>query len=466
MKLKGAFTATINKRRTSMKKTLLICGLIFSIFTSLVNASYSSWAEPEINIAQSGGIITASQLSEDLTQPITRSDIATLAVKAYINTTGYEMSEMESHFTDTKSPYAEAAYRLGILYGTSDTEFTPYANTTRQEMAKIILSLKALADGEELILPDKPQSEFIDFNTMSDWAKPYVAKASEDGLINGYPDGSFGGTASVSWEQAIALIVRACDLKDMAELPTLEVKPEKEINLSSYITTAEHGDTRIKWDGIGTKTVTITEARNSYYEGDIAPITNTYTASRYIDITLNPNRKYTVAVDGVSKTFKTAKVSPIGADAINAMYPTTQELAAVLMTEVTVPVWRISGGNKVSSTATFSVHNAIADKVRLVFEEIYNGDEKFPIRDVGGYAWRGGKSEHNGGTAIDINYNENYCIYNNGTTIGNYWKPYEDQYSITPYGDVVNAFERRGFTWGGDAWRNPRDYMHFSYLGT
>jgi hypothetical protein len=75
-------------------------------------------------------------------------------------------------------------------------------------------------------------------------------------------------------------------------------------------------------------------------------------------------------------------------------------------------------------------------------------------------------SEHNYGTAIDINSNENYCLYTNGTTVGSFWKPYENQYSITPYGDVITAFERRGFTWGGDAWNNPKDYMHFSYFGT
>ena len=181
---------------------------------------------------------------------------------------------------------------------------------------------------------------------------------------------------------------------------------------------------------------------------------------------LNPNRTYTITVDGVSKTFKTAEVLPAGGSAIKAAYPTTKDEAEPLMVSVTVPVWKLSNGNKVSSTATFKVHHAIADKVKLVFEDIYNGPEKFPIKDVGGYAWRGGRSEHNGGTAIDINANENYCIYNNGTVIGKYWKPYEDVYSIKPYGDVVNAFERHGFTWGGDSWRNPKDYMHFSYLGT
>ena len=129
-------------------------------------------------------------------------------------------------------------------------------------------------------------------------------------------------------------------------------------------------------------------------------------------------------------------------------------------------MWRISGGKKIPSTASLTVHNKIADKIKMIFAEIYNGPEKFPIKDMGAYAWRGGRTEHNGGTAIDINANENYCIYQNGTAIGAYWKPYEDVYSITPYGDVVRAFEKYGFTWGGDSWRNPKDYMHFSYLGT
>ena len=244
--------------------------------------------------------------------------------------------------------------------------------------------------------------------------------------------------------------------------------PEKVINLSDYIGTVTNGETRITWDNPSYSTnVTVTLERNSYYEGDIAPLIQTYQASGYIDLELYPNRKYTVTVDGgVSKTFYTSEVIPEGADAIQASYPTTQDEAEPLMVTVTVPVWRLSGGEKISSTASFKVHNAIADKIKLVFEEIYNGDEKFPIKDVGGYAWRGGRSEHNGGTAIDINYAENYCIYNNGNVIGSYWKPYEDPYSITPHGDVVNAFERHGFTWGGDAWRNPKDYMHFSYLGT
>ncbi len=453
-----------------MKKILIVLSLLLSAVTvNTYAANYSDWAEENIQEAILGGILTKEEQSKDLTAPITREEIARLATKAYINVTGEDYLPKNPHFTDTQSPYAAAVFDLGIMYGTSDTEFTPYNNTTRQEMAKIILSLKSVLDGEELILPQNPRTEFIDFDEVSDWAKPYVAKASSDEIIMGYPDGSFKGDAEVSWEQAIALVVRCADLNERDEIETYETVPEREINLSGSVGSyVESGDVRLKWNSpSGNTKASITQERNSYYEGDIDPITDFYNSAGFIDITLNPNRKYTVSVtDGPQKSFYTPEISPEGGDAILAGYPTTKEEADALMVSVTVPVWRLSGDKKVASTATFSIHKDIAEKVKLVFDDIFNGPEQFPIRDVGGYAWRGGRSEHNGGTAIDINYNENYCIYNNGTVIGQYWKPYEDPYSITPYGDVVNAFERHGFTWGGDAWRNPKDYMHFSYLGT
>ncbi|MDR0406369.1 MAG: M15 family metallopeptidase, partial [Clostridiales bacterium] len=150
----------------------------------------------------------------------------------------------------------------------------------------------------------------------------------------------------------------------------------------------------------------------------------------------------------------------------------SKETADAQMTTIRVNVWKLnSGGGKVASTASLTVHHRIADAVAAVFEEIFNGEEQFPIKDVGGYNWRapmssGRLSEHNYGTAIDINTNENYCVYADGTTIGGFWSPYENPYSITPYGEVVRIFEKHGFTWGGDAWGNPYDYMHFSYFGT
>lgn len=538
-----------------MKKLIsLSIAAIFSM-TSFVSASAAKrsgqWARESIDRANTAGILTESQYAGDFTVNITRGELASLAVKAYENVTGIKYTPTSDPFTDTDDRYVVSAFELGLVNGRGNATFAPGEYTTRQEVAKIMLSLKALCTGTQINLPATYSTAFTDFDKLSDWAKPYVAKAVEDGIITGYNDGSFKGRNNVSRQETVTLITRTVWLSSKSKPVitthtdghivnsgsafSIGVASEGAYNLyikaydetsarkfgsykkgqtatinsgklksnsvyrifaecdgvySDSITVftdgynlkleVENGGTygyrTIIWPqipGIYDYTLKITERRRSYYEGDIPPReTMVYNlgSENTVQIYMNPNRKYFVEVTGgnygASVNINTEKVYNSDASAISANYPQSQETAKPLMTNITVPVWKIKGGNKVSSTATFTVHSAIAEKVKLVFEEIYEGPQKFPIKDVGGYAWRGGRSEHNGGTAIDINYNENYCIYNNGTTIGAYWKPGEDMYSIDPYGDVINAFEKYGFTWGGDSWRNPRDYMHFSYLGT
>lgn len=152
----------------------------------------------------------------------------------------------------------------------------------------------------------------------------------------------------------------------------------------------------------------------------------------------------------------------------NCLAITNEEAAKAQMTTITVPVWRLSGSQKVAGTATVTVNNGIADKVAKVFQEIYEGPEQFPMADIGGYSWRGeaSRSEHNWGTALDLNSNSNYCLYADGTVVGDHWTPGEDPYSFSSDCDVVKAFKNHGFSWGGDwPWGNI-DYMHFSYFGT
>ena len=152
----------------------------------------------------------------------------------------------------------------------------------------------------------------------------------------------------------------------------------------------------------------------------------------------------------------------------------TKEEAEANMTQITVPVWKVTTkGDKVQGKVTLTVHKNLAETYKAVFQEIFNGSEKFPIKDVGSYSWRMNnvRSEHRQGTAVDINAMENmHCEideFGNVTKIlvGNFWKPYTNQFSITEEGDVVRAFKKHGFAWGGNAWSRSRDYMHFSYFG-
>lgn len=146
----------------------------------------------------------------------------------------------------------------------------------------------------------------------------------------------------------------------------------------------------------------------------------------------------------------------------------TASAASKNMKTIKIKTWDInSKGQKYTRYHYLTVHKNIAETVQQIFKEIYNGKEKFPIKDVGGYSWRGASSssEHCEGLAIDINYNENAQF--SGDTgkplVGSLYKPGKNPYSIPADGDVVNAFRKYGFSWG--YWFYNPDYMHFSYFG-
>src|SRR5699024_8769933 len=111
-------------------------------------------------------------------------------------------------------------------------------------------------------------------------------------------------------------------------------------------------------------------------------------------------------------------------DASKSRFANRQEAEANMVT-ITVPVWRLSNGKKVSGNASFSIHADIAEDVKEIFTEIYNDPEQFPICDVGGYSWRGDTAtgEHNCGTAIDLNSNQNYQVRDGVAMVGSHWTP-------------------------------------------
>lgn len=140
------------------------------------------------------------------------------------------------------------------------------------------------------------------------------------------------------------------------------------------------------------------------------------------------------------------------------------------MEDIEVRVWQLSpSGTKQTATITLTVHKKVAEDVKKIFEEIYNGKEKFPIKYCIGYSNREkSTSQHNLGLAIDINPDENYFIGRDGVIkAGKFWKPGENPYSILPDGDVVRAFKKYGWHWSPEMnWSNGADYMHFSLSGT
>lgn len=149
------------------------------------------------------------------------------------------------------------------------------------------------------------------------------------------------------------------------------------------------------------------------------------------------------------------------------LYYSTSEEAKADMVKVDIQAWYLkSNGEKVPRTWTLEVHKNLAETVKAIFADIFNGPEQFPIHELYCYSWSG-KSEHSIGSAIDINWSENYyCDPYGNAIVGNFWKPGENPYSITPGGDVATAFAKYGYIWGINWNSGYKDYMHFSFFGT
>lgn len=143
---------------------------------------------------------------------------------------------------------------------------------------------------------------------------------------------------------------------------------------------------------------------------------------------------------------------------------TSAAKARKYMKKVTFKVWDLKGSKKVTRTKSIYVHKSIATNVKKAFTMIYNGKEKFPIHDVGGFDWRGSnKSLHSLGLAVDINANENYMVDKGKVLAGSFWKPGSNPYSIKRKGDVKKYMKKIGFK--QCIWGSRKDYMHFSVGG-
>lgn len=105
---------------------------------------------------------------------------------------------------DENAEYAAAVEYVssaGIMTGKLGGVFDPAGIVTRGEMAAIICRMRHednLDNGTE-IFPDVP---------AGNWANGYVSRTAKLGIVKGYDTGYFGLTDTVTYEQAVTMIVR------------------------------------------------------------------------------------------------------------------------------------------------------------------------------------------------------------------------------------------------------------------
>jgi len=115
-----------------------------------------------------------------------------------------------ANFEDVEGDYEDAIntlVALGVVTGYEDGTFRPERVVTRAEMAKLIVEILGYGD---LVAGSK--SNFAD--TQGHWADPWIALAAGRGLVIGTGDGNFTPDRTVSYDEAITMVVRALGYSD------------------------------------------------------------------------------------------------------------------------------------------------------------------------------------------------------------------------------------------------------------
>ena len=175
---------------------------------------------------------------------ITRAEVATIFFRLLTDETRDANSTKSNSYSDVAAGawYNHAVSTLsamGIVKGDSDGKFNPNAPITRAEFAAIAARFD-----------DKANTTTADFSDIaSHWAKNEISAASNNGWINGYPDGTFRPDNQITRAEAMTLVNRV-----------LKRLPETEEDLH---------DDMIKWSDNSDASqwfyLAVQEATNSHY---------------------------------------------------------------------------------------------------------------------------------------------------------------------------------------------------------
>ena len=177
------------------------------------------WAEEDVNLMASKGLVFGKGDGYDPEAPVTRAEFCTLLLRAV----GLQLSDTPSGYADVPdtewyAPYISAAKQAGLFEGMPFTDtFEPDKPITRQEMAAMIVNGVKYAGKfkNTLIEAEYFLKDFTDQDSIAPWAKEFVARATELEIIMGIEkDGqlTFSPDENSTRAQAAVMLKRFLDV--------------------------------------------------------------------------------------------------------------------------------------------------------------------------------------------------------------------------------------------------------------
>jgi hypothetical protein len=185
-------------------------------FADVEDVWYYSWVENLVAIGLTEGCGSnplTSKTEYCPNSPVTRAELAVFLLR------GREGSyytpptpDGSAPFTDISGHWAEAwieaLYDEGFTHGYEDQTYRPNSPVTRAEMAAFIL----MARNDASYVPPPPSGGA--FNDISDhWAEAWIEQLKEEGIVAGYPDGSYRPEETIRRFEIAVYVLRGFDLQ-------------------------------------------------------------------------------------------------------------------------------------------------------------------------------------------------------------------------------------------------------------
>ncbi|MFR8870195.1 MAG: IdeS/Mac family cysteine endopeptidase [Paraclostridium sordellii] len=162
------------------------------------------WAKEEINQFISSGYVNGY---EDKTfrpdNSITRAEFVKLVNKYFGFNNKEYIKFSDIHTNDWYYNDICIASKAGYINGYEDKTFKPNKTITREEVSKILITIKNKQDN----VYDK-LNKYPDKNKVSTWAKPYVEGAIEQGYLKGNDLGLLNPTNNITRAESITILSR------------------------------------------------------------------------------------------------------------------------------------------------------------------------------------------------------------------------------------------------------------------
>ncbi len=221
-----------------------------------------------------------------------------------------ELKKVPSDVVGTE--YEKAVSKLvsfSVLNGYPDGTFKPENNVTRAEFAKILVEALGVGNAAEAA---KGKTKFADVNAGGyDWARGYINVAVGQGLLKGYPDGTFKPEAQVTYAESLTMLVRALGYKDeflSGSWPGNYIAKAADTGITSGIRFADASGSANRgrvaqlvsnaFDAKVVKVKTFIDGKTEYYESDATLLKEKLDISKYEDTRIVADK---LVEDGLDK---------------------------------------------------------------------------------------------------------------------------------------------------------------------